>query len=114
MNKNFRNTLVLLGLSLALAAPSAFALTPGQQLSEAEIAQLGKLPVYKIGRSELRGIPSPEAGVTLVLNRQGVVGLSRNELTVTGVSDQDLKARIAQVFPQPLSVQHFESTGITI
>ncbi|MCC2595826.1 hypothetical protein LKR43_05680 [Pusillimonas sp. MFBS29] len=116
MNKSFRGFLGLLGVSMALAAQPVFALSPGQKLSDAQIAQLGEMPVYKIGRIELRRIPSQGAddGVTLLLDRQGGVGLSRNELTVAGVTESDLQARIAQVFPQPSAVQHFESTGITV
>src|SRR5690606_31187139 len=105
----------LLGVSLALTSQAAFALTPGQKLSDAEIAQLGTLPMYEIGRVQYRVVPPEQAdGTTLILNRQGVVGVTRNEISITGAPVQEIEARLGQTVPQPLSVQHFEPTNITV
>lgn len=116
MNKIFRRFIGLLGMSLALTTHAAFALMPGQKLSDADIAQMGKLPVYQIGRLQFRVIPSQQAdnGATLVLNKQGVVGLSHNEVHISGATAQDIQAKLKELTPQPLSVQTFEPTGITV
>jgi len=116
MTKSFRHVLGLLGVSLALASHAAFALTPGQKLSEAQIAQLGDLQVYDIGGTKVRVVPSQQSGQqeTLLINAQGVVGSSRNEVTVSQASESSIQAKLPQLTPQPASVQHYEPTGITV
>lgn len=102
-------------LTLALASQAAFALSPGQKLSKAEIAQWGTLTTYDIGGSRLRLIPPQHSGSedTLLLNARGVVGSSRNEIVIAGVG-AEAQAVIQQTQPRPTSVQHFEATGITM
>lgn len=116
MKKEFRRFIGLFGLSLALSSHAVFALTPGQQLSETEIAQLGKLPTYDIGGLQIRVIPSKQtdSDITLIVNKQGVVGSSRNEIAISKVDAQQAQTLLSQITPQPLSVQHFEPTGITV
>lgn len=116
MKKEFRRFLGLFGLSLALTSQTVFALTTGQMLSETEIAQLGKLPTYDIGEVQIRVLPShqTESGTTLVINKQGVVGSSRNEIAISKVDAQQAQTLLKQITPQPLTVQYFEPTGIIV
>ena len=116
MKKSFRRFLGLLGVSLALTGHAAGVLTPGQRLSAEQIAQWGELPVYEIGASQVRVIPSQQAGsqVTLLINAQGVVGSSRNEITISEAPAQGVQTVLQQVTPAPLSVQQYEPTGITV
>ncbi len=116
MTKSFRHVLGLLGISLALASHAALALTTGQKLSDAQIAQLGELQVYDIGGTQLRVIPSQQSGQqeTLLINAQGIVGSSRNEVAVSQASEESIRAQLQQLQPQPASVQHYEPTGITV
>lgn len=115
MKNSFRRYVGLLGMSLALASSASFALTPGQVLSEAEIAKWGTLPTYEIGKSRIRVIPPQYSGSqdTFLLNAQGMVGSSRNEVVVSE-APADVQAVIQQTQPRPVSVQHFEPTGITV
>jgi len=116
MKKSFRRFLGLLGVSLALASSSALALTPGQTLSDEQIAQLGELQAYDIGETRIRVIPSQQSkdGATLLLNAQGVVGSSRNEVAIAQASADRIQALLRQTIPQPVSVQTYEPTGITV
>jgi len=115
MNKSFRRYFGLFGVALALASSAAFALTPGQKLTKAEIAEWGALTEYKIGSSRVRIIPPQYSGSqdTLLLNAQGVVGISRNEVVVSE-APAGVQAVIQQTQPRPVSVQHFEPTDITV
>jgi len=115
MKNSFRRYFGLLGVSLALASHTAFALTPGQVLTKAEIARWGDLPAYDINGSRIRVIPSQASGgqKTLLLNEQGVVGSSRNEVVVSD-APSDVQVVIQQTQPRPVSVQHYEPTGITV
>lgn len=116
MKKSFRHILGPLGISLALASQTAFALAPGQKLSEAQIAQLGVLETYDIGGTQLRVIPTQQPGQqeTLLINAQGIVGSSRNEITISRASEASVQAQLQQMAPQPASVRHYEPTGITV
>ena len=115
MNKSFRRCIGLLGMALALSSSAAFALTPGQKLTRAEIAEWGTLTEYKIGSSRVRVIPPQYSGSqdTLLLNAQDTVGVSRNEVVVSQ-APADVQTTIQQTQPRPVSVQHFEPTGITV
>ena len=116
MKKIFRRFLGLIGLSLALTSHAAFALTAGQQLSQEQIAKWGTLAEYDIGGSRIRVIPSQASGSqdTLLINAQGVVGSSRNEVAISDAPTQDIRAQLKQTLPQPVSVQHYEPTGLTV
>ena len=115
MKNSFRRFLGLLGVLLALSSSAAFALTPGQTLSADQIAQLGKLPVYDIGESRVRVIPSQSnGGITLLLNAQGLVGSSRNEVAISEAPADRVQTVLRQTLPQPQSVQTYEPTGITV
>ncbi len=116
MKKNCRYLFGLLGFSLALAGHPAWALTVGQKLSAEEIAQWGELPAYDIGGSQIRVLPSQQPGseATLLLNAQGVVGSSRNEVSISDAPAERVRELVQRTLPRPLSVQHYEPTGITV
>lgn len=110
----------LLGLASASLAIISHAAagnpTVGQKLTPEQIAQWGNLPVYQVGKSEFRVIPSgsTERGVTLVVNAQGIVGVSRNEVAISNVPAKTAEAQLRQAVPQPSSVQHFDTAGVTV
>lgn len=107
----------LLSASLAVASHAAAdAPTPGQKLSKEQIAQWGHLPVYQVGKSKFRVLPARPADsqLTLLVNAQGVVGVSRNEVAISGVSAQTAQTRLRQTVPQPLSLEHFDQAGVTV
>lgn len=116
MRKELQHLAGLVGLSLALTSQLVFALTPGQKLSETEIAKLGKLPEYNISGQHIRVIPSKQADseLTMLINKQGVVGSSRNEVAISNAETQQVQTLLKQLAPQPVSVKHFESTGIFV
>ncbi|VCU69600.1 hypothetical protein PIGHUM_01663 [Pigmentiphaga humi] len=115
MKQNYRRYFGLIGLSLALAGNAAFALAPGQKLSKSQIAEWGALPVYDIDGNRIRVIPPQYAGSqdTLLLDAQGVVGKSANEVMVSN-APADVQAVIEQTQPRPVSVKRYEATGITV
>jgi len=115
MKKRF--FLGLLSASLALAAHAAADVpAPGQKLSKAQIAQFGDLPAYRVGKSTFRVIPVRPANsqATLLLNAQGVVGVSHNDIAISRVSAETAQARLRQIAPAPLSIEHFEQAGATV
>ncbi len=115
MRKNFPRYLQLLGMSLALVSSAGFALTPGEMLSEEDVARLGTLRTYEIDSSRIREIPPQFTGSqdTLLLNEQGVVGISQNEVVLSETPD-NVQSIIQQTLPQPVSITHFAPTGITL
>lgn len=115
MKTRFRRCFGLLGVALALAGQPAFALTPGQKLTDDQIAKLGPLPTYDIGGSQVRVIPpqASKGSATLLLNAQGVVGRSRNEVAVSD-APANAEAVFQQIQPRPVSIQRYEATGITV
>lgn len=109
---------IILGLiltSLAVLGQAADLPYPGQKLTKKQIAAWGNLPAYQIGKSQFRVLPvKPESTeATLVINAQGVVGLSRNEVTISGLPAGQVKAGLGQITPQPLSMQYFEQADVT-
>lgn len=111
-------TRILLGLiclPLALASQVAAALEPGQRLTKAQVAQWPDMTQYDIGNTRLWVIPDPApAQETWLLNRQNVVGFSRNEVALSGATADVLQAGLQQTRPQPLSVQHYAPTQIVV
>lgn len=105
----------LISASLALPALAAEPPTPGQKLSEAQIAQWGKLPSYQVGKSHYQVLPVRPAGgqYTLLLNSQGIVGISHNEIAISQVSRQAAETGLAKTTPQPLSIEYFEQARVT-
>lgn len=115
MNKRLFLGTICMSLALAShAAPDTPA--PGQKLTQQQIAQWGDLPVYKVGKSKFRVLPVhlSDAQLTLVINGQGVVGVSRNELAISKVPADIIQHQLRQTVPQPLSVEYFEQAGVTV
>ncbi|MFA5489727.1 MAG: hypothetical protein WC284_10970 [Candidimonas sp.] len=115
MKNKLRHSPRLLGLALALAGPVCQAMSPGDMLAEEEIARWGELRTYDIGSSRIREIPAQYSGGhdTLLLNEQGVVGISQNGIVVSEAPD-NVQSVIQQTLPQPMSIEHFAPTGITL
>lgn len=115
MTHRLRSFLGLICLPLALACQSAAALEPGQTLTKAQTAQWPDMTQYDIGNTRLWVIPDPApAQDTWLLNRQNVVGLSRNEVSISGATADVIQAALQQSSPQPLSVQHYAPTQIVV
>jgi hypothetical protein len=112
-----RFILGILGASLAFASHAAPDMpAPGQKLTQEQIALWGKLPVYQIGKSQFRALPADPAHSqsTLLINEQGTVGISHNEVAISGVSAETVQAGLRQVVPSPLSIQRFDQAGVTV
>lgn len=116
MEKIVQKTLGILGLSMVMACQAAGAPEPGQTATPEQLAQWGELPGYDIGASRFRVIPGqPSDGQgTLLLNAQGVIGVSRNELTVVNASEDQVRTAAGYATHAPVSVQHFVPTGTTV
>lgn len=115
MKKMTQNILGPLGMVLAMVSFSAGAFEPGQQVTQAQLAQWGELPVYDIGANPIRVLPEqPKAGQTLVLNAQGIVGISRNEVLVAKAQEDQIRSVAGRAAHAPASVQHFAPTGLTV
>jgi hypothetical protein len=42
------------------------------------------------------------------------VGISHNEVAISGVSAETVQAGLRQVVPSPLSIQRFDQAGVTV
>ncbi len=115
MKNKFRHSPRLLGLALVLAGPVCLALSPGDMLAEEEIARWGELRTYDIDSSRIREIPAQYSGGhnTLLHNELGVVGISQNGIVISEAPDH-VQSVIQQTLPQPMSIEHFAPTGITL
>lgn len=116
MEKIVQKILGVAGVSLVMACQAAPSLQLGQAATPEQLAQWGELQSYELGSSRLRLIPGrPEDGQgTYLLNAQGVVGISRNELTVAHATEEQVRTAAAQAGPAPVSMQYFEPTGTTV
>lgn len=115
MSRRTRSYLWVSGLMLALVAHAAGGFAPGEKLSEAEIAELGDLPSYNVGKTRVRVMPSDQTDdhLTWLLNSQGMVGTSRNQVMVAG-APPDAQEIIQQTQPRPVSVLYHEQTQIIV
>lgn len=118
---NIHHSMKRYGLCLALAlglggAVQAGGYELGQRLTADEITALGHLPSVTIDGTELRVLPGVAEGGqgTFLLNAQGAVGISRHEVMVADADEADLDVQLRMVHPQPVSVQRFAPTGITL
>ncbi|MFT0531716.1 hypothetical protein ACMHYJ_02630 [Castellaniella hirudinis] len=110
--------LLLCGLvAAALALPAQAAdsrYQSGQQLNARQMSALGNLPVYAVDQRQYRLLPQKTSdGASLLVNAQGAVFSSHNEILITGASENAVQLG-AQQGPPPASVQHFAATGITV
>ncbi len=117
MEKIVQKTLGVLGLSMVMmACQAAPAPEPGQTATQEQLAQWGELPSYDIGSSRFRVIPGKPADGqgTLLLNPQGVVGVSRNEITVANASEDQIRSVAGRAGYAPVSLRHYAPTGMTV
>ena len=116
MKKIAQKILGVLGVSLAMGCQAAAPLEPGKVATPEQLAQWGELPSYDIGSSRLRVIPERPANGqgTLLLNAQGMVGVSRNEVVVANASEDQVRAAAGHAAHAPESVRHFDPTGTTV
>ncbi|MBB5215676.1 hypothetical protein [Parapusillimonas granuli] len=99
---------------LALGAQAAEPLVPGQKLPADQIAAYGELPVYAVGKQRYRLLPQAGAdGASLLLDAQGTVLGSKNEVLITGASEAEIRASTGPG-PAPVSIQYFQATGIAL
>jgi|GEM_PF-2210480 len=115
MNTRIRAGLAILGLVFTLSAVAGSGFAIGQKLNKAEIAELGDMPEYKIGKLRVKVLPSPytDADITYLLNSRGVVGTSRNQVLIADAS-AETQSSVEQVQPRPTSVQYHEQTRILV
>ncbi|WP_322997126.1 hypothetical protein [Castellaniella sp.] len=100
--------------ALALSAQAADAYQPGQRLQAKQIQRLGQLPVYTVDKQQYRLLPQSAAGGrSLLLDAQGVVFSSQNEILITGATENDVQLGAGKG-PVPVSVQSFAATGIVV
>ena len=99
----------------------------GQQLSAEKMQQLGSLPSYSTATSSYQVLPATAADQaskkksnasgsspsTLVLTQQGMVATSYHNVMVSDLPESQVRQAVA-AGPQPASITHFASTGITL
>lgn len=104
----------VMAVTLTLSAQAADSYQLGQRLNANAIQRLGQLPVYAVGKQQYRLLPRLSAnGSSLLLDAQGTVLGSQNELLITGATENDVQLGV-QKDPQPASIQYFSATGITV
>src|SRR5690606_25771664 len=115
MRNSIRTFLGLFGLLFVLSGQAAGDYAPGQVLSKAEIAQLGDLVEYKIGKMRVQVLPSPytSGDKTLLVNSRGMVGVSHNQVMVAEAKP-DTEETVQHSQPRPVSVEYHKQTGILV
>ncbi len=99
---------------LVVGAEAAGTYTPGSRISADELSQLSELPTYKVGRQSYRLLPQKGVdGASLLVDRQGLVVSSANEILVTGASEAEIRSD-ARPGPAPVSIQYLATTGIAL
>lgn len=108
--------LLCTSLTTASMANASDEPVPGQKIPSTQLAEWGDLPTYRIDRSVFRVLPvrAGYPGLTLLVNGQGVVGASRNEVTIGKVDAGTVRSTLQQFVPQPLSITYFEQAGVTV
>lgn len=115
MKKSLRIYLGMFCLLLALGTQASGGFVPGQKLSPAEIAQIGDLTEYKIGKMRVQVMPAPytSGDTTWLINSRGMVGVSHNQVMLAE-ADADAEQSIRQTQPRPVSVQYHPHTRIMV
>ncbi|WP_442595047.1 hypothetical protein ACSBPU_01785 [Parapusillimonas sp. JC17] len=99
---------------LALGAEAAGVYTPGSRIPADQLGQFGNLPVYVVGKQSYRLLPQKGAdGASLLVDSQGLVVSSGNEILVTGASEADIRSSTGPG-PAPVSIQYLAATGIAL
>lgn len=104
---------ITLAAALILTAGSVRAadLKLGQQLPLTQVKSLTQ-QVLTVGKSTLRVIGVTKEG-TMVANEIGVVGLSRNEVLVSGVKPQQVKEAAQRLGLKTETAGYYDSTGLS-
>lgn len=104
---------ITLAAALILTAGSVRAadLKLGQQLPLTQVKSLTQ-QVLTVGKSTLRVIGVTKEG-TMVANEIGVVGLSRNEVLVSGVKPQQVKEAVQRLGLKTETAGYYDSTGLS-
>lgn len=121
---------LLMGVSLGLLpeamAQSAPPFAVGDRLTPQEVAQFAKSPPLRAGELVLREISSQSlvtmssggavssGPVSLVVNEDGQVGESRNELVISQVPVAELQQRLQPIIRNAVTVQYDVSRAITV
>lgn len=118
--------LAIMGLAAATALHAAPPFAVGDQLTPPQLARVAKQPPLRVGDQVLRELSSQSlvtmslAGgasggpVTQVVNAQGRVGESRNELVISQVPVAELQQRLQPVIENAVSVQYDVPRAITV
>lgn len=115
MSTRIRACIAVLGLFLSLGAFAGGGYAIGQKLNQADIAQLGDMPEFKIGKLRVRVMPAPytDAGITYLVNSRDVVGTSRNQVLIADATP-DTQSAVEQLQPRPSQVQYHEQTRLLV
>jgi hypothetical protein len=99
---------------LVVGAEAAGTYTPGSRISADELGQLTNLPTYNVGKQSYRLLPQKGVdGASLLVDSQGLVVSSGNEVLVTGASEEEIRSG-ARLGPAPVSIQYLAATGIAL
>ncbi|NYT83843.1 hypothetical protein H0A70_20415 [Alcaligenaceae bacterium] len=99
---------------LAFGAQAAGTYAPGSRIPADQLGQLSNLPVYSVGKQSYRLLPQKGAdGASLLVDGQGLVVSSANEILVTGASEAEVRSSTGPG-PAPVSIQYLAATGIAL
>jgi hypothetical protein len=116
--KRYGKVLVfLLFINFPLSVMAGVLPAVGSTLTETELAKLSITGTVQVGQNQYR-ILGVNAGTlskpsTLVVNAQGVVGLSNNEVVVTNAATSQVKTKVGTYSGKTLAVNYFDSMNMT-
>jgi hypothetical protein len=122
-----RNTLRAAALLISALCQLPVHASPevGKQLSATELANLQGQVNHKVNGRVLIQLPSVASHAqangnantatptSWVVNENGVVGRSRNEVLVARLSTQDVREKLGSLASAPVSIQYFDHMDIT-
>ena len=108
---HIRKTTLAAALMLIAGSACANDIKLGQQLPLTQVKSLTQ-QVLTIGKGKLRILGVTQEG-TMVANELGVVGISYNDVLVSGVSPQQVKDAVHRLGLKPQAAGYYDSTGLS-
>lgn len=108
---HYSKTIFATALMLTAGTACATELQLGQQLPLTQVKSLTQ-QVLTVGKSTLRVVGVTDKG-TMVANELGVVGLSQNEVLVSGAKPQQVKDAVKSLGLHPVEAGYYDSTGLS-